>query len=143
MMKPLPNVLTAYSLIIQEEQQRCINNHSQINLDSIAMHVSSDVQHTKKQLVCNHCKKNGHTKSQCYILIIFPSNFKFTKTKKEESKSMAQNVTVKPDIGITEVKYNHLLHLLNASYIASSSTSQVNNSVKIDAMEKEGPFDEE
>ncbi|KAL7604561.1 hypothetical protein Lser_V15G17649 [Lactuca serriola] len=124
MMKPLPN-------------------NYQINLDSIAMHVSSDVQHNEKQLVCNHCKKNDHTKSQCYRLIGFPSNFKFTKTKKEESKSMAQNVTVKPDIGITEDQYNHLLHLLNARNISSSSTSQVNNSVKIDAMENEGPFDEE
>ncbi|XP_023745645.2 uncharacterized protein LOC111893794 [Lactuca sativa] len=102
MMKPLPNVSTAYSLIIQKEQQRGITNNSQIHLESIVMHVSLDVQHNKKQLVCNHCKKNGHTKSQCYRLIGFPSNLKFTKAKKEESKSMAQNVTVKPDIGIIE-----------------------------------------
>lgn len=39
MMKPLHNVSTAYSLIIQEEQQRGITNNSQINLDSIAMNV--------------------------------------------------------------------------------------------------------
>lgn len=84
MMKPLPSVSTAYSLIIQDERQLGINLPSTLSNDAIAMQISSDS--SRKLLTCNHCKKPGHTKAQCYPLNGFPSNFKFTKNKKDEVK---------------------------------------------------------
>ena len=42
MMKPLPSVSTAYSIIIQEERQRGITTASSLNTDMIAMHASSE-----------------------------------------------------------------------------------------------------
>ncbi|XP_023750336.2 uncharacterized protein LOC111898673 [Lactuca sativa] len=95
MMKPLPNISTVYSMIVQEERQREITIPTNINHDTIAMNVShnSSSNFSKKSLVCTHCKKTGHSKSQCYRLIGFPSNFKFTKTKKDEPKSVVQIAT--------------------------------------------------
>ena len=95
MMKPLPTISTTYSMILQEERQRGITVSPTLNSDAIDMHVSSDnISNTsKKFLVSTHCKKNGHTKSQCYRLNGFPAHFKFTKSKRDDSKSTVQNVT--------------------------------------------------
>ena len=61
------------------------------------MAVTTDSSANKKSLVCNHYKKPGHTKAQCYRLHGFPANFKFTKPKREESKKEdvhSANVTI-------------------------------------------------
>lgn len=90
MMKPLPSVLTAYSLIIQEERQRGINLSSNLSNDAIVMQSSSNS--FRKLVTCNHCKKSGHTKAQCYRLNRFHSNFKFMKRKKDKTRYTVQNV---------------------------------------------------
>lgn len=72
MMKPLPSVSTAYSILIQEEQQRGISSSSPLINDAIAMHASSTSTSSKNNLTCSHCKKKGHAKSNCYRLIGFP-----------------------------------------------------------------------
>ena len=125
MMKPLLSISTAYSLIIQEEQQRSVSNNIPNITDSIAMNVSVD---HKKQIVCTHCKKSGHSKSQCYRIIGFPQTFKFTKSKKEEPKIAANVVSTTKDLGITEEQYNNLLQMFNAS----------NSATKINSMPDEG-----
>ncbi|XP_023759855.1 uncharacterized protein LOC111908259 [Lactuca sativa] len=103
MTKPLPTVSTAYSLILQEERQRGINTSTPINTDIIAMNASvENSAMSKKSLVCNHCKKPGHTKSQCYRLHGFPANFKFTKSKREEPKSTVQNAFVDSNSNISQ-----------------------------------------
>ncbi|XP_042751509.1 uncharacterized protein LOC122194592 [Lactuca sativa] len=132
MMQPLPSLSTAYSLIIQEERQRTIIASSFVNIEAIAMHVSSDSSpnSVKKTLTCTHCKKTGHKKSQCYRLVGFPSNFKFTKAKKEESKSNVHNTTSFP---FTSEQYQQLLQLLNNN-TSQPSTSHVNDSIADNAM---------
>ncbi|XP_023732150.1 uncharacterized protein LOC111879955 [Lactuca sativa] len=66
MMKPLPSFSTVYSMIIQEERQRDINMSSAVSVDAIVMNVLTNhsSNSSKKSLVCAHCKKNGHSKSQ-------------------------------------------------------------------------------
>lgn len=66
MMKPLPSLSTIYSMIIQEERQREINLPSFVHPDTIAMHAATDSSsnNLRKSLVCTHCKKTGHSKSQ-------------------------------------------------------------------------------
>lgn len=123
MMKPLPTISTAYSLIFQEERQRGITINSGITSESIAMHVSTDQSALKKTLVCNHCKKPGHTKAQCYRLNGFPANFKFTKSKKDDSKTGGSSSNSSSNASISQDQYHHLRQLLNNSHISSSSTS--------------------
>lgn len=146
MMKPLPSVSTAYSMIIQEERQRTINSSPILNTDVIAMNVSSNpsASSSKKSLVCTHCKKTGHSKSQCYRLIGFPPNFKFTKTRKDDFKSSVQNVTSSP-LNITQEQYDNLIHLFNSHNTQSSSQSapslsQAHASISENSMNPEGPF---
>lgn len=57
MMKPLPTVSTAYSLIFQEERQRDIHVSPKFAHDTMAMQVSNDS--FKKNITCSHCKKSG------------------------------------------------------------------------------------
>lgn len=110
MMKPLPSLSITYSLIIQEERQGNINIPLSLSSDAIAMHVSTN---QKKSLTSSHCKKFVYTKSQCYRLNGFLSNFKFTKNKKEESKSSSQQVTSLSSLSITLEQYQKLLQLFN------------------------------
>ena len=140
MMKPLPSISTAYSLIIQEEQQRGVSNNSPNLTDSIVMNASVD---HKKSVVCTNCKKLGHSKAQCYRIIGFPQNFKFTKTKKEEPKINANVVSTVKDYGITEEQYQNLLQMFIATNFSSSSSSnvQANSAAKLQSMDDEGnPF---
>lgn len=86
MMVPLPSIATT-PFILQEERQRGIHTSSPLNPNAIAMNVTSENVGSKKAITCHHCKKPGHVKSQCYRLHGFPTDFKFTKNKKEDSRS--------------------------------------------------------
>ena len=145
MMKPLPSLSAAYSLIIQEERQRTISIPSIINNDAIAMNVTSEsfVSKSKKSLICIHYKKTGHTKSNCYRIIGFPASFKFTKNKKDDPKSSVQNViSTSTSPSITMEQYGHLVQLLNNQNMnSSSSINHISSSVINGAMNDEGnPF---
>lgn len=43
-------------------------------------------------MVCNYCKKTGHTIDQCYKIHGFPSDLKITKSKKCHKGTIASNV---------------------------------------------------
>ncbi|XP_023732371.1 uncharacterized protein LOC111880197 [Lactuca sativa] len=90
--------------IIHEERQRGINHPSTLSNDAIAMQISSDS--SRKLLTCNHCKKSGHTKAQCYRLNGFPSNCKFTENKKDDVKPTVQNVISNDSPPISQEQYN-------------------------------------
>lgn len=79
MMKPLPSMAQAFSLLIQEEKQREFNPNSQVNLDSTSLHVNANSQHQspfgarnfkthytnnnniKGRPFCDYCKRPRHT----------------------------------------------------------------------------------
>lgn len=93
MMSLLPNVNHAYTLLIQDEKQReaYINPNFPGNSPSflVAQQHSStqrfqpiDFKGKTNNLVCSHCRKPDHSVDKCYRIIIFPSDFKFTKTGK-------------------------------------------------------------
>lgn len=82
----MTSVLTAYSILIKEDQQREIHAPNLLfATNTIDMETYVDFTNTsKKSLAYNHCKKIGHTKSQCYFFLHgFHTNFKFTKSKKD------------------------------------------------------------
>ncbi|KAJ0031388.1 hypothetical protein Pint_13660 [Pistacia integerrima] len=99
MMTPLPSINQAYSMLITEESQRNINTVSPVDtpLEPTVL-FSSSHQSTKSKknwnLVCEHCNVKGHKKENCYRLIGYPPDFKFTKKKGQyQTSSAAHNVT--------------------------------------------------
>ncbi|KAL1134744.1 hypothetical protein V6Z11_A12G125200 [Gossypium hirsutum] len=91
LMKPLPSVNQAYSLLIQEEGQ--LHNAEKVSLvsDSIALYSGTSNQpvQSKKHFneSCDYCHIKGHKKETCYKLIGYPADFKFTKTKGTSANS--------------------------------------------------------
>ncbi|XP_019239047.1 PREDICTED: uncharacterized protein LOC109219082 [Nicotiana attenuata] len=92
MMKPLPSMAQAFSLLVQKEKQREFKPNSQQNLDSTSLHVNANPQHqssfgarnfrtnyttnngNKGRPFCDYCKKSGHTKEKCYKLHGYPQS---------------------------------------------------------------------
>ncbi|XP_009611808.1 uncharacterized protein [Nicotiana tomentosiformis] len=90
MMKPLPSMAQAFSLLIQEEKQREFKPNSQLSLDSTSLHVNANSQHqnpfrarnfkthytvnnnNKGRLFCDYCKRPGHIREKCYKLHGYP-----------------------------------------------------------------------
>ncbi|XP_016515819.1 uncharacterized protein LOC107832480 [Nicotiana tabacum] len=90
MMKPLPSMAQAFSLLIQEEKQREFKTNSQLNLDSTSLHVNASPQHqnpygarnfkthyttnnnNKSRQFYDYCKRPRHTREKCYKLHGYP-----------------------------------------------------------------------
>lgn len=103
----------------------------------MAATIESQFHSSKKSLTCAHCKKTGHSKSQCYRLVGFPSTFKFTKTRKEEPKSSTQNVITTTSGSITQEQFQQLMQMLN-NHSMQPNTSQVNSSICEKSMNPDG-----
>nr|XP_016455842.1 PREDICTED: uncharacterized protein LOC107779857 [Nicotiana tabacum] len=97
MLTPLPSVNQTYSLLIQDEKQREIHiTQNPVENAFLAQNqptyfqkyangegkLKANLEGKKNNLVCNYCKKTGHSNDKCYRIIGFPSTFKFTKSKK-------------------------------------------------------------
>ncbi|OIS97919.1 hypothetical protein A4A49_62409, partial [Nicotiana attenuata] len=97
MITPLPSVNQAYTLLIQDEKQREIHvaqhpletaflaQNQQTNFQKYANgegKFKASPEGKKNNLVCNYCKKLGHSIDKCYRIMGFPSTFKFTKSKR-------------------------------------------------------------
>ncbi|TMW82472.1 hypothetical protein EJD97_005847 [Solanum chilense] len=141
MISPLPSVNLAYSLLIRDEKQREVQVHGQ---QSEATFFSAKQQftaprsypekrvftdHNKGSLFCTYCKKKNHVVDNCYRLIGFPADFKFTKSKKfgttarsnaalstEEGDSQSNN---SGDKAMTQDQYLNLCQLLQHVKIGS------------------------
>ncbi|KAJ0031802.1 hypothetical protein Pint_14744 [Pistacia integerrima] len=85
MMNPLPSVNQAYSMLVTEESQRNLTESA--SLEPTVLYSSSNTsQHSSKtkknwSIICEHCNVRGHKKDNCYRLIGYPADFKFTKKK--------------------------------------------------------------
>lgn len=92
LMDHLPTVNNAYSMLMQEESQRK-HNSSNIGVDSIPFSSVQMVQKKRFFGTCDHCKIKGHKGENCYRLVGYPADFKFTKRKANTgSDSVVNNV---------------------------------------------------
>ncbi|XP_075101583.1 uncharacterized protein LOC142177024 [Nicotiana tabacum] len=95
MLSPLPSVNHAYSLLIRDEKQRERYGSPITLLRVLLLQLNSPMldkgtplirketlQQRKGGQFCNYCKKQNHTIENCYRLIGFPADFKFTKSKR-------------------------------------------------------------
>ncbi|XP_019229857.1 PREDICTED: uncharacterized protein LOC109210841 [Nicotiana attenuata] len=120
MMQPLPSHDTVYNILLQDESQRHVNSTPQFNSESASFNANAShfpkpllpppkqqynqrvafdqkmhVDQTRGSLFCRYCKKPGHLIDKCYKLHGFPSNFKFTKSRRTAAN--ATNVTTEPE----------------------------------------------
>ncbi|XP_019225644.1 PREDICTED: uncharacterized protein LOC109207215 [Nicotiana attenuata] len=90
MMKPLPSMAQAFSLLIQEEKQKEFKSASQLSLDFTSLHVNASPQrqnpfgarnfkthytaknNNKGHPFSDYCKRPGHTREKCYKLHGYP-----------------------------------------------------------------------
>ncbi|KAE8708351.1 Detected protein of unknown function [Hibiscus syriacus] len=97
LMQPLPTVNMAYSMMVQEESQR-IHSSSLSPISKVSALYSTSVGNADKKRfsgVCDYCKVHGHKRENCYQLIGFHVDFKFSKKKGGQAQ------------------YDQILHLLN------------------------------
>ncbi|OIT22977.1 hypothetical protein A4A49_59244, partial [Nicotiana attenuata] len=142
MITPLPSVNQAYSFLVQDEKQREIHvaqhpvyiaflaQNQQTNFQKYANgegKFKASLEGKKNNLVCNYCKNPGHSIDKCYRIIVFPSTFKFTKSKRyqggphsngaimnEEKITQSVNTMEGNAVGkvITQEQLNQLYQLL-------------------------------
>ncbi|KAK5838374.1 hypothetical protein PVK06_007103 [Gossypium arboreum] len=94
LLNPLPSVNHAYSMLVQEESQRQ-HSPNDIGSDPVSFHLAHMVQKKRFNGTCDHCKIKGHKRENCYRLIGYPADFKFTKKKVNLGPgSVANNATV-------------------------------------------------
>ncbi|XP_075074520.1 uncharacterized protein LOC142162108 [Nicotiana tabacum] len=153
MLTPLPSVNQAYSLLIQDEKQREIHvaqypvetafleGNQQTHFQKYANgegKFKANLEGKKSNLMCNYCKKPGHSVDKCYRIIGFPSTFKFTKSRKyhggthsnatimhEENTALSANTMVENTAGkvITQEQFSQLYQLLQQVKIQQGEQS--------------------
>ncbi|KAH0771720.1 hypothetical protein KY290_015701 [Solanum tuberosum] len=126
MINPLPSVSLAYSLIMQDEKQMG-GGHSKII-------GTSDLRGRKTDLLCSHCKKLGHTVDKCYRIVGFPSNFKFTRSKKITG-NVRSNVIAAPGEGDDELVQENSSGMNQLSKEQFSQLIQLLHQVKVSQSE--------
>ncbi|XP_019253509.1 PREDICTED: uncharacterized protein LOC109232261 [Nicotiana attenuata] len=132
---PLPSINHAYSMLIQEEKQKEIHV-AQHPVDSAFMAAKQqygaqkfvntekkgNFEGKRNNIICNYCKKPGHTAERCYRIIGFPTDFKFTKNKRFQNgvhgnvvltaDDNANQSVANAERGITQEQYNNICQLL-------------------------------
>ena len=150
MQQPLPSISHAYRLIMQEEKHSALasninattdeaigltavnkkrfydtNNNTASQSQNITYrppHYGTNATNTRKStLFCNYCKKQGHTKENCYRLHGFPTNSTRDNWNNKKVAAMVQadnsnnNQTASPKLTVDQ--YNDQLFLLLANMI--------------------------
>lgn len=82
-MTALPNLIQAYAILLQEENQRDSVNHLNLTAEHVAMNAKFTLSSNTKPkfqskwdnrkgndvpIVCDYCKFTGHTKDKCFAL---------------------------------------------------------------------------
>ena len=92
---------------------------------------TNDINTRKSNLFCNYCKKQGHTKENCYRLHGFPTNSTRDNWNNKKVAAMVQadnsnnNQTASPTLTVDQ--YNQLLSLLGQHDTQSIPTTEANN----------------
>ncbi|PIN05129.1 hypothetical protein CDL12_22326 [Handroanthus impetiginosus] len=151
MMSPLPTVNQAYSMLIQEENQRGHQGStlSESSLEPTALKSSiqqpstallsnknlakhqgnqlSQFNNSKKNwnLQCDNCHLRGHMRESCYKLIGYPADFKFTKKRNPPSFSTANLVqTPSPNSHFVRLSTGHTSSVTHSgSFLFSENKS--------------------
>ncbi|XP_019252834.1 PREDICTED: uncharacterized protein LOC109231642 [Nicotiana attenuata] len=174
MINPLPTVNHAYSLLMQDENQREIHVNTHFSGDGSSF-LAGNTQHTtqlspgnqfftqqkngstankgnnvykgkRNVQMCSYCKMTNHTVENCYRLIGFPTNFKFTKTKKfqgpvrgnsaaamDQPEGANNNITEGPQFAqqLSSEQFTQLVSLLNQIQVGKPAEVNANSAAGI------------
>ncbi|OIT38108.1 hypothetical protein A4A49_64426, partial [Nicotiana attenuata] len=164
MINPLPTVNHAYSLLMQDKNQRekHVNTHfsgdgssflagstqhttqlssgNQFNTQhengSVANKGNNVYKGKRNAQICSYCKMTNHTVKNCNRLIGFPTNFKFTKTKKFQGPVRGNSAadmdhTEGANNNITEEQFTQLVSLLNQIQVGKPAEVNANSAAGI------------
>ncbi|OIT29821.1 hypothetical protein A4A49_66048, partial [Nicotiana attenuata] len=170
MINPLPSVNQAYSLLMQDENQREIHVNSHFPTDGSSFLVRNQASQNhqtsngpqfytqqktgnnsykgnsaykgkKNAQMYSYCKMTNHTIDNCYRLIGFPADFKFTKNKKMQHTTKGNSAAAIEDTGevcnkmaegpqfaqkLSSDQFNQLVNLLNQMQTGQGGTQEVN-----------------
>ncbi|XP_070019651.1 uncharacterized protein [Nicotiana sylvestris] len=144
----------AYSLLQQDESQReahfaapnfssdatsfLVSPSASTTNRPFSQKVNFEAKKAAPNVSCKYCKKPGHTVDKCYRLHGFPTDFKFTKSKKyascvqTKSPSTTAVTTTSQHAdssahGFTKEQYQHLLTLFQQVQMSNISTPDASN----------------
>ncbi|KAK9988661.1 hypothetical protein SO802_028900 [Lithocarpus litseifolius] len=151
MREPSPSIDKAFSLVIQEEMQRCLGFNVAPSTESTALAIKNQGFNQSTSLpsnngknikgntskgrpMCNHCGKIGHVMRKCYKLVGFPPGY-----KQKGRVAMANQVLVEGDQGkydahqvnsfpFTLEQYQQLLSMLSSHASTSGGSNDVMHS---------------
>ncbi|KAH0653132.1 hypothetical protein KY289_030810 [Solanum tuberosum] len=98
-MTHVPSVNKAYSMLVERENQMAIVSTvpttEMTGMTALMTDASIFSSKPKKNwnLICDFCKKKGHTKAECYKIMGYAANFSFRFKRKFDS-AIAHNVVV-------------------------------------------------
>ncbi|XP_019248797.1 PREDICTED: uncharacterized protein LOC109228070 [Nicotiana attenuata] len=151
---PTCSLCKAYSLLQQDESQREAHYGApNLSGDATSFLVSPSASNTNRTfsqkvnfearkaasiVSCKYCKKPSHTVDKCYRLHGFPTDFKFTKSKKYASCVQTENPSTTavtttsqqadPSAhGFTKEQYQHLLTLFQQVQMSNTSIPDASN----------------
>ncbi|KAE8695793.1 hypothetical protein F3Y22_tig00110684pilonHSYRG00005 [Hibiscus syriacus] len=137
-MKPLPTVNQAYSMIVQEELHRAQLYVSPIETFVMFTTASKGNERRRFSGTCDYCKIKGHSRNHYYRLIGFLPDFKFNKNKVpptamtvnyvhvvdgETENGLMVSSTVSAVPSFTSEQYHQILNLLSKSPPFDSSAN--------------------
>ncbi|XP_039045779.1 uncharacterized protein LOC120185691 [Hibiscus syriacus] len=150
LMQPLSTVNMAYSMLVQEDSQRVHYSalSSIFEVSTLYSISAGTIDRKKFSGVCDYCKIRGHKRENCYRLIRFPADFKFSKKKcgrvalastrsplgsHNHSSSESQPEAVSNVPMFTKAQYDQILHLLNTAPSVDTVTHAAANTIGINA----------
>nr|XP_033510381.1 uncharacterized protein LOC117275130 [Nicotiana tomentosiformis] len=157
---PLPSLGQAYSMVIQDEKQREIHVFPVYPGESAsfiaAQHGTVGKRNNvrdfkgkklgyegkKNNSTCSYCKKLGHVMEQCYMLVGFPSDFKFTNQRKcqrlvqgNNTFSTEENAVQTTGIkSLTQENISQILQLLQQVQMGKHGTNSSENNADVNCV---------
>ncbi|KAH0665716.1 hypothetical protein KY285_026922 [Solanum tuberosum] len=150
MLSPLPSVNHAYSLLMQDEKQREVYMSTHYPGNSVSFLATNqntlgqrsgyyESKGKKTTIICSRCKKPGQYVDKCYKIIDFPSDFKFTKTKRFQESVKSNAAYIEGTQGqsrahfngerhgrhFTQDQYSQLIHMLQNVRVNQSEGSLI------------------
>ncbi|XP_070009502.1 uncharacterized protein [Nicotiana sylvestris] len=111
-MTPVPTINKAYSLLVDQENQRNLVSMAQVtqlaeDLESTALYgnkgpnaTSGGYRQKKNNVQCEYCHYKGNTKENCFKLIDYPPDFK--SKKKGSAPGLYANFASNPKFAVEE-----------------------------------------
>ncbi|XP_060973920.1 uncharacterized protein LOC133039119 [Cannabis sativa] len=126
--EPLPSLSKVFSMVVQQERQRCLGNTGVVAATSAKPNPNQPSRNKKPRPTCSNCLKPGHLVDKCYFLHGFPPGYGDKKKNTTTARANQATVTPTPDpsaAGNSQIQLSQqLISLLNQQIQGAPSTSE-------------------